>query len=483
MYLRVISSGNFYSLGVFRAGSSEAGALPSKMKWWKVIQSRFVRSGIAAIFLLTSLPLASPGAAQDPSAPMDRYLRAQVAANQFSGSILVARNDRVLWSKAYGPRTAKSATSNPPKTRFRLGSIAVQFTDLAILQLQEKNGLQVRDSVCKYITECPQEWETITLFDLMVHTSGLPEVAIASGYGRSRLTPPTIAELVRQIKSEPLRFNPGETVEDSYSEDEVLDAVIEAVSGEPYTTYLARHIFIPLGMHHTGYDRALRLPALPGSLPRLMPSDIERSLFYTAGGLYSTVEDLYLWDRALRKDKAASPQSLEQMTTPYRDGYGFGWKVRKELDRRLLTQGGGLSSYSNSILRFPDDDAFVVVLSDSETTDAARVGRDLAAILFSMQYELPVKHKIIKLDPASYDDFVGRYALTPNFILAVTKEGDRLMIQGTGQAKTELLSGSETQFFTSGSSATIHFVKIPGGRVTQIILQQGGRDIPVARVQ
>src|SRR5579864_5968443 len=126
----------------------------------------------AAIHLLffTALPLVSLGAAQDPTPKVDDYMHAQVTVNHFSGSILVAQKGKIVVSKGYGPAGVKSATSNTPKTPFRAGSIAMQFTDAAILQLQEKNRLHVQDSVCKYITECPNEWGQITLLDLMVHT-------------------------------------------------------------------------------------------------------------------------------------------------------------------------------------------------------------------------------------------------------------------------------------------------------------------------
>jgi CubicO group peptidase (beta-lactamase class C family) len=434
------------------------------------------------LLLLSALPFASLEAAQDPSSKIDDYMHAQVTVNRFSGSILIAGKGKIVVSRGYSAGGMKSSTSNTLKTPFRAGSIAMQFTDVAILQLQEKNRVHVQDSICKYIKECPDEWAPITLFDLMVHSSGIPEISDASGSQTSKRAPPTISELVARIKKEPLRFKPGEKVDESYSDDEVLHAVIEEVSGEPYISYLGSHIFIPLRMHHTGYDSALRTRMPSETLPLLMPSDLQRSLFYTAGGLYTTIEDLYLWDRALATDKVASQISLQQMFMPYRDGYGFGWKIQKESDRRLVTPGGGLRSYSTSILRYPDDDACVIVLSRSESTDAARVGHDLAAILFGMQYELPTERKAIKLDPASYDDYVGRYALTSNFTLTVTKEGDHLKIQGTDQAKVDLFPRSKTQFFTSGSDAMINFVEIPNGRVTQMILQQGGHDIPVSRV-
>jgi CubicO group peptidase (beta-lactamase class C family) len=438
----------------------------------------------ATLLLLSALPVASLEAGQDLSTEVDNYMHAQVTVNHFSGTILIARKSKIVVSKGYGLAEAKSATSNALKTRFRLGSIAMQFTDLAILQLQEENRLHVHDSVCQYIAECPNEWGQITLLDLMVHTSGIPEISDTSGHESSDLTPPTISVLVARIKKEPLRFKPGEKVDDSYSDDEILDAIIEGTSGETYTDYLNRHIFIPLGMHHTGYYLALRSHIQSGTLPLLMPSDIQRASFYTAGGLYSTVEDLYLWDRALSNDKLVSQKTVQAIFTPYRDGYGLGWKIRMESDRRLVTPGGGLRSYSTSILRYPDpdDDACVVVLSRSERTDAARVGQDLAAILSGMHYELPKEYKAINLDPGIYDDYVGRYALSPDFVLTVTKEGDRLMIQGIDQAKTELFPRSKSQFFTNRYEATINFMKTSNGRVTQLILQQGGRDIPVEKV-
>jgi hypothetical protein len=170
------------------------------------------------------------------------------------------------------------------------------------------------------------------------------------------------------------------------------------------------------------------------------------------------------------------------MFTPYRDGYGFGWMVQKQLGRRLVTQGDGIRMYSTSIRRYPDDDVCVIVLSQSETTDAEKVSKDIAAILFGDHYELPMKHKVVTLDPASYDGYVGRYTLAPNFVLTVTKDVDRLMIQGTGQAKIEILPESGKVFSIKGSDTKINFIKISNGRATQLILQQGGRDIPAARI-
>jgi CubicO group peptidase (beta-lactamase class C family) len=456
--------------------------------WRGPIYATFRIGGIIFTYLLSAIPLAFPLPAQELSSKVDEYMQTQVAEYNFSGSILIAQGGEVVVSKGYGLAGARRGVPNTSKTRYRLGSIAGLFTDIAILQLQEKGELRLQDSVCKYIAECPDGWQEVRIFNLLTHTSGISDISSSSAYENSTLGAPTVSELVARIKREPLRFKPGEKLEYSYSESEVLNAVIERISGHPYSRYLKAHIFTVLGMHNTGYDTSLRIQYPPGAkegrlVSLLEPSDLQLSLPYTVGRLYSTVEDLYLWDLALSSEKLLSQESLKQMFKPYRDGYGYGWMVRKELDRKLITQGGGIRMYSTSIRRYPDDVACVVVLSDMETADTGKVSHDLAAILFGKYYELAREHKVVRLDPATYNNYVGQYALAPNFVLTVTREGDRLMIQGTGQAKIEILPESESRFFINGSDAKINFIKIPNGSVTQLVLQQGGSDVSAGRLR
>jgi hypothetical protein len=138
------------------------------------------------------------------------------------------------------------------------------------------------------------------------------------------------------------------------------------------------------------------------------------------------------------------------MFTPHRDGYGFGWMVQKEMGRKLVTQGGGFRIYSTSILRYPDDDVCVIVLSQSEMTDAVKVSKDIAAILFGDHYELPMERKVITLDLASYDDYVGRYMLAPNFVLIVTKDVDRLMIRAPGRPRSRYFPSQKHCYMLRG---------------------------------
>src|SRR4030095_6571285 len=129
------------------------------------------------LVVLTALSLFAACALAQEAAPitskLEEYLSA-AAKKDFTGSALVARDGKVIFSKGYGMANAEWDVPNTPQTKFRLGSITKQFTAASILLLQERGKLGVQDPVCKYIAECPKAWEPITIHHLLTHTSGIP---------------------------------------------------------------------------------------------------------------------------------------------------------------------------------------------------------------------------------------------------------------------------------------------------------------------
>ncbi len=207
------------------------------------------------------------------------------------------------------------------------------------------------------------------------------------------------------------------------------------------------------------------------------------SIPFSAGALYSTVGDLYLWDQALYGEKILKKSSLDAMFTAVRNDYGYGFGVNKLFDRRLAAHGGGIEGFSTSIHRFPDDRVTVIVLSNYEAARSGRIARDLAAVAFGEKYELPVERVAVKVDPVIYDAYVGEYELEPGFVFTLTREGDRLMMQATGQGKAELFPASETNFFPKVVRADITFVKDAAGRVTHLVLNQNGRQMNAKKIK
>jgi CubicO group peptidase (beta-lactamase class C family) len=355
------------------------------------------------LFLMCCVLLIAPpirGSNSDSSSLVDEYMNSQVKASRFSGAILVAQSGKVLLAKGYSLANIELNVLNDPGSKFRLGSVTQQFTAMAILELQEEGRLNIQDSVCKYIPDCPNDWQEIKIVNLLTHTSGISNFTKLPDYESTSMLPATVPELLDRFKNKPLESKPGEKFNYSNSGYQVLGAVIENVSGRPYAKYLAEHIFVPLEMRETGYDSSTSILPHRASGYRqngdkytlVNATYLDMSIPFSAGGLYSTVEDLYRWDRALYSEKLISKKSLNQMFTPFRDGYGLGWKVLKEFQREALMSAGRINGFSASIRRYPDDNACVIVLGNLENIDAEKISHDLGAILFDVHYKRPMDH-------------------------------------------------------------------------------------------
>jgi CubicO group peptidase (beta-lactamase class C family) len=419
--------------------------------------------------------------AQDTNAKFDEYLTAITKQGRFTGSVLVAREGQVIFSKSYGMANLEFDIPNTPQTKFRLGSITKQFTSAAILLLQERGKLSVQDPVCKYVENCPKTWEPVTIHHLLTHTSGIPSYTNAKEYRAMSTQPVTPAAFVDSFKSKPLDFAVGEKYQYNNSGYYMLGYLIEKISGQSYEAFLQDNIFTPLKMANTGYDthdRILKLRAT-GYEDRagkpINSSYVDMSIPYAAGSLYSTTEDLFVWNEALFSDKLLTAKSRAAMMTPDKNNYGYGVVMNQQYNRARVSHGGGINGFNTYLTRFPAEKITIIALRNSNFgVSPDKVCADFAAILFGEKYEIPGTQVVAKVDPKIYDAYVGEYQLAPNFILTVTREGDRLMTQATGQGKIEIFPESETKFFPKVMEAKITFVKDESGKVTHLILQQGG---------
>lgn len=446
-----------------------------------------------ALLCACLLVLSVAARAQEVLPKFDEYAQAVAKVEGFSGAILVARDGKVLVSKGYGMADVENDVPNTPETRFRLASLTKQFTAAAILLLQERGKLSVQDSVCKHVAPCPEAWQPVTIHHLLSHTGGVPNLTNFNqfpDYPKTKRDPATVESLIGRFRDRPLDFKPGEKWNYSNSGYILLGHVVEKVSGKSYESFLRENIFEPLKMTNTGYDHTDAVvkrrargyaPGPDGGV--VNAAYIDMSIPYAAGGLYSTVGDLHLWDQALYGERLLKKSSLDAMFTAVRDEYGYGYRVNKVFNRRHATHGGGIEGFSTSINRFPDDRVTVIVLSNNEAARSGRIARDLAAIAFGEKYEVPVERAVVKVDPKIYDAYAGEYELEPGFVFTVTREGDRLMLQATGQGKTELFPASETNFFPKVVRADITFVKDAAGSVTHLVLNQGGRQMNAKKIK
>lgn len=303
------------------------------------------------------------------------------------------------------------------------------------------------------------------------------------------IEPLSIEEVIASFKNKPLDFNPGEKFSYSNSGYILLGFLVEKISGMPYGKYVKKNIFDPLKMKNTGYDyhnliiknRAAGYSVDNGQL--INASYIDMRIPGGAGGLYSTVGDLYLWDRALYTDKLVSQESLKKMFTPFKGHYGYGWVIDKIFSHKRLSHSGGINGFSTNISRYPDDDACIIVLSNLETASVRKISRDLAAILFSQPYKVPKKRKIARIDTQIYDLYTGKYRIKENVFITITRQKDHLFAEVSGQEKIEIFPESATEFFVKAIDIQLRFMKNEQGKVVKLILHQWGKDYPAVKIK
>jgi len=330
--------------------------------------------------------------AQDLAAKLDAFVSGYQKDRAFIGTVLVAKGGKVIFEKGYGMANIELDVSNGPDTKFRLGSITKQFTATAILQLQEQGKLSVTDAACKYLPECPDTWKAITIHQLLSHTSGIPSYTDGPEFAQPKMMriPLKPVEILMLTKDKPLEFQPGEKWKYDNSGYIFLGVIIEKVSGEKYADYLAKHIFGVLDMQASGYDESgvilkNRAQGYRSVTDGFRNADfLDMSLPYAAGSLYSTVRDLYRWDRALYTDKVLKQASREKMWTPVKNNYAYGWAIGQSHKHKQVAHGGGINGFSTFIARYPDDDAVVMVLSNNERANAGVIANGLTGILFGL---------------------------------------------------------------------------------------------------
>lgn len=337
-----------------------------------------------AAIVVQAAPVALPVQLGSLSQTLDSYLTDIVNAGWFQGTVLVARDGKVILSKGYGMADAAHGTPNGAQTRFRLASVTKQFTAAAIMILQARGQLTIQDAICAHLPDCPDAWRDITILHLLTHTSGIPNYTDFMSYEPSQMQPATPDQLIARFRNEPLLYPPGTTYSYENSDYVLLGRIIEQISGQTYADFLRDAIFAPLNMRDSGLAAGLgNDPGYAigyGSVGVPAPP-LDTSTLFSAGALYSTVEDLYRWDQALSSDVLLSAALRSQMFTPFLRDYAFGWKVDRPGDRLRMSHPGLIDGFATYIARYPDDHVTVIVLGNLDSADAAGIGDYLASLV------------------------------------------------------------------------------------------------------
>ena len=552
---------------------------------------------------------------QTKSEQLDLLLNKYLEYGKFNGSVLVSDQGKVVYKKGFGQANMEWDIPNEPNTKHRLGSITKQFTAMLILQLAAEGKLDLQEPITKYLPDYSKgNGDRITTHHLLTHSSGIPNYTAFPGFfAKKSRNPYTPNEFIKEFEDKDLEFTPGEKFNYSNSGYFLLGVLIEKITGKTYEEMLQENIFTPLNMNDSGYDNhgdilKNRATGYEKNGSTFVNSNyLDMSIPYAAGSLYSTVEDLYLWDQALYTNKLLPQKYMDLFFKPYIPAFGnshyaYGWGIGKEAigntkdSISTISHGGGINGFNTNISRSTSDKSLVVLLNNTggaplnEMTEAIRgvmngktynfpkksLAYDLLSVIQAKGIEAGVAHfninkdsdaldlsenemnqvgyklmgegnveaaaqvfKLntdifskssnaydsyaealmslgknkaaiknyrlsVKLNPANQngidmlkklgedtsdlvkevvvsedilETYIGRYELNPGFILTISKEGNQMKAQATGQSMLDIFPKSNTVFYLKVVVAQITFNKNKKGKVESLTLFQNGREM------
>jgi CubicO group peptidase (beta-lactamase class C family) len=359
----------------------------------------------------------------------------RIATLGFSGVLLVAMDDEIIFSRGYGMADRSRNIPFTTETVTTTGSITKQFTGAAILILEMMGKLSVQDPITKYLVNVPSDKKDISLHHLLTHTAGLRP---ALGYDFAEISREEYIELAM---STPLNRASGELYEYSNVGFRLLAAIVEQVSGQSYDAFVHEHLFKPAGMTKTGY-------AVPnwhrGEMAHGYRGDRDWGTFLDHpraedgpywhlrgnGGILTTVGDMFRWHKALEGDAILSEEAKKKYYYPHvpegpraSSHYGYGWSiVTTPRGTKLITHNGGNPYFAADFLRYVDEDVVIFIASNTAEQRATRHSRQIARIVFGYEYTLPPLIVETISETELQEDPLGRSALAFLEILGTQDE-------------------------------------------------------------
>jgi CubicO group peptidase (beta-lactamase class C family) len=410
----------------------------------------------AAVVLIVSqqIALGQDKLAQDKVAKIQEILSLAHKYGQFNGTALVAENGKIIYKGGFGMANIEWGIPNSPDTKFRLGSITKQFTAMLTLQLVDQGRIKLDGKISDYLPDFRKDiGEKVTIHHLLTHTSGIPSYTGQPGFfqGVSR-NPYKVAEFVAKYTSGDLEFEPGSKFSYNNTGYFLLGAIIERVTEKTYEQVLQQNIFGPLGMKNTGYDHHNTIIQKRAAGYEKRPEGnanagyLDMSIPYAAGSLYSTVEDLYLWDQALYTAKLLSAQSNEVMYKPFLQNYAYGWVVNNASFKlndqpvQVIRHGGGINGFATVLERYPKERNLIVLL-DNTAQNVGRLSDKIAKILYDQPYEVPkmsivsilektIQDKGIEAGIAQYRELKVKQSATLDFAQPQLNELGYVLMRG-----------------------------------------------------
>lgn len=418
-------------------------------------------------------------------------------------AVAVIKDGSIIYRQGYGMADLENAVPITPGTVFHAASVSKPFTAFAVLLLAEQGRLSLNDDIRTHLPDMPDFGRPITIRHLLHHTSGLRdqlELLAMAGYRLDDvISQEHILNMIRHQKA--LNFVPGSEYMYCNTGYTLLAEIVAGVTGQSFREWTRENIFAPLGMESTQFnDDCERIvahradsysPAETGGYEKQVLSYSN----FGATGLLTTVEDVAQWVLNLEGGKTGGKKTVERMLEQgmLNDGrkidYACGLDVGEYRGLKIIEHDGYDAGFRSVFSWFPEQRFGVVMLSNNAAVEPAKTAHRIADIYLSREFTgdapppSPPERKKVDVDPVFLDRFAGRYLLENERIIFLTRDGSRLLFQGSGPDKIELLAQSDTRFVLAGTDIELSFQLNNVGMVQGLTLHQGDRDLGGGRIE
>ncbi len=428
-------------------------------------------NGILLLSLMVTLHLTV--LAQPNEAVIDKLISDVYKPAEPGAALLIAEKGKVVYRKAFGMADLELNVPMKPEMVFEIGSMTKQMTAVAVLMLMEEGKLSLQDEITKYIPDYPVQGHKITIHHLLTHTSGIKSYTSMQEWQplwRNDMTP---EEMIDLFKNQPMDFAPGEHYLYNNSAYFMLGYVIEKASGMSYGKFLKERIFKPLKMNNSYYGSHEQIIQGRASGYQKKEDFVNAEYLsltqpYAAGSVMSNVDDLLTWQMAVRDNKLVKKETIQLAFTDYRlnDGkpihYGYGWGLNDINGSPTIEHSGGIFGYTTNGIWLPEEDVYVVMLTNRDDIGPGDISTRVAAIAIGKPY--PSAGSSVSLSQDVLRSLEGVFEFEDGSVRKFFVEDGQLMSQKQGSAKFRLIPLSENLFSYENSFSTVEFSTMAGKR-------------------
>lgn len=380
-----------------------------------------MRKGLVVIAVFCSTALFASD--RQVSQKIDVYIQPYVQTNNFSGAVLVKKGKHVLFEKAYGISDREHQVPNTTTTRFHVASVSMQFTAAAALRLVDQGTISLDMRVGDYVTGI-EGADKITVRDLLMERSGLPDINSFPDYNEVLEHHQTPASLIAKLEGHPVLFEPAtKYLHEEHSAYNLLALIIEKKAGYPFATAVERLVLRPAGLSASGIDDDLVMDKTgmaagyePEGVSGLKPAgEIHWSGKTGNASMYTTVEDEARFVETLFQGKLLSPVSRSAvLDATERVGYGWFRGENKRFGQTAFYMNGRAPGFAAFVLYLPTADVTVVAFSNIYSSATTSMGYDIAAIALGLPYvDFHPAGRALSADELR--DSTGNFRFGPNF--------------------------------------------------------------------